>query len=389
MYRRSLTVAALGLLALASAGAASAGWNEGVAAFTAKDYQTAAAEFQEVVDQQPELFQGHYMLGQTLVKLKRMQDALPHLRKAYELNSGDIGVAMVLGKAYTDSRRYADAVTVLGKIDPSKAGKARVALHQMLAKAYEKTGDERRMRGQLKSAADAAPSNADLRFAYGAAAFNAGDLEGAIAALSRAVQLAPNDANKQKTYAQALLRKGRTTSSGAAKTDAYNKASAALTRVVASSDSYDNLIMLAGAQLGAKQYDAALGSLERASAKNANDWLPSYYMGQAYTQKGQYRSAEDKLNQALGKASKNEDKVTIYDQLGYVYEKQKRYDNAIAAYRSSGNEGGVQRAQENKKTDAFNKDVEAEERERAAMKAEEDRLKEQLKSLPGAKPPTP
>ncbi len=388
MYKRALTIAALAVLALASASAVSAGWDEGVAAFSARDYQRAASEFQEVVDQQPDLYQGHYMLGQVLIKLKRMQDALPHLRKAYDLNPNDLGVAMVLGKAYTDSRRYADAVSVLGKIDPSKTGKHRVALHQMLAKAYEKTGDERRMRGQLKSAADADPNNADLHYTYGAAAFNAGDMQGALRALSTAARLAPNDAAKQKTYAQALLRQGRT-SSGATKADAYSKASSALTKVVAADGSYDNLIMLAGAQLGAKQYDGALASLERAAGKNSNDWLPQFYMGQAYTQKGQYRSAEASLNEALAKANKSQDKVTIYGQLGYVYEKQKRYDNAIAAYRSAGDEGGVKRAQDNKQTDAFNKDVEQEAKERAAMKAEEDRLKEQLKSLPGAKPPTP
>ena len=388
MTKKTLTIAALAVLALVSAGAVTAEWQAGVAAFTAKDYQTAAREFQEVVDQQPELFQGHYMLGQTLIKLNRMSDALPHLRKAYDLNSGDVGVAMVLGKAYTDSRRYADAVTVLGKIDPGQAGKHRVALHQMLAKAYEKTGDERRMRGQLKMAADAQPGNADLQYTYGAAAFNAGDMQGALTALSKAAQLAPNDADKQKTYAQALLRQGRT-STGNTKASSYSKASTALSKVVAADPSYDNLIMLAGAQLGAKQYDAALGSLERAAAKNSSDWLPPYYMGQAYTQKGQYRSAEEKLNQALTKASKNEDKVTIYGQLGYVYEKQKRYDNAIAAYRSAGDQNGVRRAQENKETDAFNKDVEAEAAEIAQMKAEEERLKEQLKSLPGAKPPVP
>jgi tetratricopeptide (TPR) repeat protein len=366
MFKRSPIIAALAILALGSAAAASAGWDEGVAAFQAKNYQQAAVEFQEVVEQQPDLYQGHYMLGQSLAAQKKMQDALPHLRKAYDLNPNDLGVQMVLGKAYTDSRRYADAVSVLGKVDASKLpGKNRVALHQMLAKAYEKTGDERRMRGALKSAADADPNNADLRYAYGAAAFNAGDVEGAIAALAKAVQLDAGDAKKQKTYAQALLRKGRTTNSAATKADAYKKASAALVRVVAKDDSYDNLIMLAGAQLGAKQYDPALSSLER------------------------FRSAEEKLKEALGKAGKNEDKVTIYSQLGYVYEKQKRYDNAIAAYRSAGNDAGVKRAEENKATDAFNKDVEKEAAERAAMKAEEDRLKEQLKSLPGAKPPTP
>ncbi len=389
MFRRSPIIATLAILALGSAGAVSAGWDQGVAAFQAKNYTQAAIEFQEVVEQQPDLYQGHYMLGQSLAAQKKMQDALPHLRKAYDLNPNDVGVQMVLGKAYTDSRRYADAVSVLGKMDASKLPtKNRVVLHQMLAKAYEKTGDERRMRGALSSAADADPSNADLRYTYGAAAFNAGDVDGAIAALGKAVQLDPGDVKKQKTYAQALLRKGRT-SSGATKADAYKKASAALGKVVAKDDSYDNLIMLAGAQLGAKEYDGTLKTVERAAAKNSNEWLPQYYMGQAYTQKEQFRSAEEKLKEALTKASKNDDKVTIYGQLGYVYEKQKRYDNAIAAYNSAGDRAGVQRAEENKKTDAFNKDVEEEAAERAAMKAEEDRLKEQLKSLPGAKPPTP
>lgn len=388
MYKRAFTTAVLAALALASAGAVSAGWDEGVAAFKAGNMEAAAREFQEVVDQQPDLYQGHYMLGQTLIKMSRLSDALPHLRKAYDLDPDNLGVQMVLGKAYTDSRRYADAVTVLGKIDASKTGKHQVALHQMLAKAYEKTGDEQRMRGQLKLAADADPKNADLRYAYGAAAFNAGDMSGALAALAKAVELDPKDTGKQKTYAQALLRKGRT-SQGAAKLDAYGKASSALSRVVAADGSYDNLIMLAGAQLGAKQYDEALQSLERAAGKNSNDWLPQYYMGQAYTQKGQYRSAEDKLNQALTKATKNEDKVTIYGQLGYVYEKQKRYDNAIAAYRSAGDSNAVRRAEENKQTAEFNKDVEAEAKAIAELKAEEERLKQQLKSLPGAKPPVP
>ena len=123
-----------------------------MAAFKAGDLPGAAQEFQEVVDQQPDVYAGHYMLGQSLLKMKRMQDALPHLRKAYDLNPNDLGVQMILGQAYMDSRRYADGITVLGKIDAAKPGKHQVALHQMLAKAYEKTGDEQRMRGQLKSA---------------------------------------------------------------------------------------------------------------------------------------------------------------------------------------------------------------------------------------------
>ncbi len=387
MHKRSLAIGALALMLLASAAAVEAGWDEGVAAFNAKNYQEAARQFQAFVDERPDVYEGHYMLGQVLLVLKRNSDALAHLRKAYDLNSDDLGVQMALGKAYLTNGRYADAASVLGKIDASGLrAKQRVALHQMLATAFEKTGDDRRALVEKKRAADADPSDADLQYAYGAAAFNAGDLDGAIAALERAVRLDSRDAGKQKTYAQALLRKGRT-SQGNAKVSAYQKASQALTTVVAADASYDNLILLAGAQLGAKQYDQALSSLERAAGKNSSDWLLQFYMGQVYTQKEQYRSAEASLKQALNKASANKDKVTVWRQLGFVYEKMKDYDDAIAAYRQAGDNAGVRRAQENQQTAQYNKQVEAEAAEIQRLQEEKKKLEEQLKNLPGSRPP--
>ena len=89
--RRPLTVVALSAILLLPTIAA-AGWDEGVAAFRAKNFKAAAIEFQKLVEQSPDGFQGHYMLGLTLEQLNRKSEALQHLRKAYELNPDDLNV---------------------------------------------------------------------------------------------------------------------------------------------------------------------------------------------------------------------------------------------------------------------------------------------------------
>jgi tetratricopeptide (TPR) repeat protein len=385
MKRQQTISYLLAVLLLGAVAVVEAGWDEGVAAFKAGNYTEAARQFQTFVDERPDVFQGHYMLGQTLAKLDRNQEAISHLQKALELEPGNVGVQLALGKVYLSAGRYGDAAVVLSKIDSSSLPAAQqTAVHQMMAVAAEKSGDSDRALDSLARAAKAKPNDADIQFQYGAAALRAGDGATAASALAKAVQLDPNDIDKQKTYAQALLRQGRTSD---AKTNAYKKAATAAQKVVSADGSYDNLMLLAGAQLGAKQYDGALATSKQAAGKNPNDWLPLYYQGQALTQKGQFGTAESTLKQALGKASSSADKVTVWKQLGFVYEKQKSYDQAVTAYQNAGDSASMARVEENRKTDQYNQQIEQENEKIRALAEEEERLKEELKNLPGGPPP--
>ena len=119
MRKTILGTLTLALLMVGLPAVTQAGWEEGVAAFKSGKYPQAAKEFQAYVADRPDVYQGHYMLGQVLLRLDRNQEALTHLRKAYELESGNIGVQMVLGKAYLDVGRYGDAAGILGKINTS------------------------------------------------------------------------------------------------------------------------------------------------------------------------------------------------------------------------------------------------------------------------------
>ena len=73
-----------------------AGWDEGVAAFTSKNFQQAARQFQAIVKQNPDGWRGHYMLGLSLKNARRKEEALHHLRKAYDLNPNDLSVKVAL-----------------------------------------------------------------------------------------------------------------------------------------------------------------------------------------------------------------------------------------------------------------------------------------------------
>jgi len=378
----------LALALLFAGSAAQAGWEEGVAALKAKDYATAAKEFKTVVDQQPEWAPGQRMLGQVLIKLQRTDEGLSHLRKAYDLEPTDPATLFALGQAYVEAGRYADGASMLSKLERGKLPPSQQAtLDQLLAVALSKSGQSGQALTALSRAAAASPNDANVQYQYGVAALNAGELGSAIKALEKSVSVKASEDNR-KALVQALMQQGRRTS-GSAKTASYQRAAAVAKDLAAASASYDNLMMLAGAALGAKDYDAVISAADRAGRANSTDWLPYYYKGQAYTQKDQFNSAEQELRKSLNNAKTNADRTTVWSQLGFVFEKRKAYDDAIAAYRQAGNNAAADRVQKNKETAAFNSNVEEQNQALEELRREEELLKSQLKNLPGASEPPP
>jgi Flp pilus assembly protein TadD len=374
-------------LAFAGLGAASADWQAGVTAFQSGNYSAAASEFQAIVQSQPEWPGGHKMLGLTYLKMKKANDAVTSLKKAYELSPEDPSIQIYLGEAYIATGRYSDAAAFLSKVNASGLdAKQQGYLARLKATALSKSGQTDGALSEFAKAVRANPNDADLHFQYGTAAYNAGDTDVAVAALAKAVQLDGGDIDKQKAYAHALIRQGRL-ATGSAKTSAYQKAIAAAQNVVSADGSFDNLILLGGAQMGAKQYDAAVKTLQRAASKNPNDWLPDYDMGRAYIGNGQFRSAETALKTALDKA-KSGDQKNIWKQLAYAYEKQQKFEDAILAYNRAGDSAGAERVRKNQETLQYNQQVEAEAEEIRRLQEEQEEIRKQLEELPGGPPPS-
>jgi len=365
-----------------------ADWQAGVTAFKTGDLSTAEREFRTVADAQPDWPGGHFMLGWVLLKQKKNQEALTHLRKAYDLKPQDPSYQLRLGEAYVASGRYSDAVAFLSKIDSSSLPKdGQGLLAQLKAVALTKTGQSDQAYTEFAKAARANPNDANAQFDFGTAAYNDGNTQEAVDALGKAVRLDANDPKKWNAYAKALNRLGRE-SRGEAKLAAYRRAVEASRKVVAGDASYDNLVQLGESQLGAKDYDGAVTIFQQAVSKNSSSWLPQYYIGQAYTAKKQYGSAESSLEMALEKAKAPADQMRIWSQLGFVYERQKNYDQAIAAYQHVGDSAAIARVEENRRIANFNAEVEQEAEEIERMRAEQEAIRKELEQLPGGPPPS-
>jgi tetratricopeptide (TPR) repeat protein len=364
-----------------------ADWQQGVTAFKGGDLGTAAREFKTIVDAQPDWPGGHFMLGWTLLKQKKNQEALTHLRRAYDLNPADANYQLRLGEAYVASGRYSDAVAFLSKIDSSSLpADLQGFLAQLRALALTKTGQSDQAYAEFAKAARANPNDADAQYHFGTAAYNDGSTQEAVDALAKATRLDANDPRKWNAYAKALNRLGRE-SRGDAKVAAYRRAVEASRKVVSSDPSYENLVQLGEALLGARDYDGAVTIFQQAVGKSGSVWLPQFYIGQAYTAKKQYRSAESALKSSLERATVSVDQVRIWRQLGFVYEAQQSYDDAIAAYRQAGDDRGVERVEENRQIAQFNQQVDSEAEQIRRLQEEQEAIRRELEELPGGPPP--
>lgn len=377
----SWTLAAV--VALAGAGFAEAGWEEGVAAFKANNFQAAATEFAAVVEKQPEFAGGQYMLGITLLKLDRAGDALTTLRKAYELEPGNTTYQIALAQAYLAGERFGDAAQMLQKIDPSTLPKQQQdEYHQMLAVALSRSGNSEAALGALKKLTETEPGNSDAWYRYGTAAFNAGDTAAGVAALEKAVALDGANVAKKEALSKALLRQARETQ-GDRKQAIYEKAVRVASELATASPSHDNTLMLGELQLGAGKYAEAVATLKKAAASNGTSWFPHFYMSQAQTLLGDYTAAEASAQAALERAPSEREKQMVWKQIGFAREKQRDYEGAKEAYLKGGDAKSVARVEQNEQIASENQEIEAENQRIEQMEEERRRLEEELRELGG------
>lgn len=385
---RKLVILPLALLLSSLSTAAWAGWDEGVAAFKAGNLPEAARQFQAVTEELPDWPDGYFMLGQVLTKMKKNQEALNASRKAYDLNPGDARYQLQLATAYIQNSRYRDAAQLLQQVNESSLNpQQKQVYNSILAVALDKTGQSGAALDALRKAAQGSPNDAAAQFNYGAAAFNAGKTAEAVAALEKSVSLDGKDVDRRQALVDALLRSGRETLD-AGKIAVYSKAASHAKTLATQTPSYENLLTLGEAQLGAQQYAEAITSFGQAAEKNAREWIPHYYMGQASTAKADFSRAETQLQQALQLNPPADGQKRVWLQLGFVYEKQRNFAKAEEAYAKGGNAGAAQRAKENAEIAKSNAEADRQQAEYDDLKKKEKALQDELKKL-GTAPPGP
>lgn len=386
--RNPLKILSLTVLLLGFVAAAEAGWQEGVEAFKAGNFNQAAQEFKSVVETQPDFAGGHFMLGQAYMRVKKNAEALTYLRKAYELEPDKVSHQFALGQAYLANGRYGEGLQVLRKVDPASLPKQQqTSYQQMLAVALDKSGQSDEALGALREVARNNPSDAESWYNYGAAAVRADELDQAVDALERSVRLDGRDPQKKELLAKALIQKARRTRDSNQKKGVYAKGVTVAQGLVSSSPSHANLLLLGELQLGAAQFDAAESTFRQAVGKNGNDYYGHYYLSQARTAQKDWSGAQESARRALDLARTERDKKRVWTQIGFINEKMKNYEEAKIAYRNAGDQEGLRRVEENQRIARENEEIEEHNREIEELKRQEEELERQLKELEGGEPP--
>ncbi|MEE4270900.1 MAG: CDC27 family protein [Thermoanaerobaculales bacterium] len=335
-----LTIVIALVFAIGSVTPVFADYAAGMAAYKAKDYATAAAEFEAVIEAQPDQPATHYMLGLCRRAQRDISGALASFRKAVELDSAAESpnpmYPITLGQTLVQAKQYNEAYTTLNALSlASLPANYKTTYALLFANAANETNRSGEAVNVLNAQIRADSSNAALYQALGVAQDNLGYDKDAYAAFKRAFDL--NKDEKIGRYAVHSATEAAKRGSPSEKTRYYTEAAQTAEAMAAAKGSFDNNLLVGESWMGAKQYSKALTWFNKAAGQKSQNAIVRFYIGQCYSKLEQYDNALSALQQALKLGSNNADlRKKIYNQMGYVYEAKRDFGKAKQAYLDGG-----------------------------------------------------
>lgn len=378
MRRATLSgfVTPLLMLFLFGTGTLFADWAKGVDAYKKRDYKTAVSEFKEVAKQSPDHAGTQYMLGLSLRGARQLPQALTALQKAVKLDPQNASYAIALGQTLVQAGKYNDAYLVLKKVSYSKLDSRSKSMYApAFGTAAIKAGFPAEavkvLEAQSRSSRDAGLFYS-LGYAYGAA----GNWSKAFQAFQKAYQLNPKDPKNGRSAVKAAISAGRR-SVGSQKKSFYSQGASVAEKLANGTGSFDDALLAGEAWLGAEEYAKALVWFDKAQVKQSQNSLVHFYKAQCLTSLGRNSEAIASLKDALKIGVSGKLRNKVYGQMGYVYDKMKRYDEAAGAYQNAGNSSKVREMRDKKEKLAANAEADKQQREyQAKLKALEKQIEE-------------
>jgi len=320
---------------------AASDWDRGVSLYNKGEYRAALVEFQDLVIERPDAAGAWYYIGLCEFKLKRYDKVELPLSHAIELleiqapSSTDIaGAWYTIGISHYLQARYEKAIDPLKRYIElnSKAAReidvsARTALARsyffldrfdealpLLASSVEKSSNSERTKELAANA-----------YYRGAIYFKKEDDDRAITALREAIKGNPEDIAALELLAESLMRKARKGNSDARWSEAVEVAE----KLQPLRDDLKTANILGRAYLGAQRFDSAVVPLEKlakANPENGQAWL---FYGIALSRSGRLRKAMEALEITI---QLTPDSIPALAELGYVYEADKQYQQALRIY---------------------------------------------------------
>ena len=177
----------------------------GGGAFAAGDYAAARDFYQTAVDKDPNDAEAHNNLGQALLRLNRVPEAVTHLERAVALVPDKWAYRFNLAHATGEAGQWDRAVNeyrIAVRLFP-----ADYATQYNLALALFKKGDAAASLPEFDKAIELAPSEASFHFSLGMALEKLGRMNDAVREYRRFLEMDPlsPEANKLKAHIDTLL----------------------------------------------------------------------------------------------------------------------------------------------------------------------------------------
>jgi len=352
MFRAVKSISsAIILITIIASHAEAANWDRAVKFYNNGEYRSALTEFQDIVLERPDAAGAWYYIGLCEFKLNRYDRVESPLSRAVDLlgiQSPDseqiagawytIGLAHYLSSDYTKAleplNRYIE-LTMKAKreVDPSARtalGRSYFALERY-DDALPLLANEPPATKKPKAATTPAPSvekskeSAANAYYVGVIHFKREDDDRAIPAFREAVKANTEDVIAMELLAESLMRKARKSSSN----DLWTEAAQVGEQIKAIRDDLKTANILGRAYLGGRQFDKAVMPLEklaRSEPENGQGWL---FYGIALSRSGQLRKAMEALEITIQLLPES---IPALSELGYVYESDKQYQQALRIY---------------------------------------------------------
>src|ERR1041384_5159163 len=318
-------------------------WHRGTALYNNRHYKDALAEFQDIVLERPDAAGAWYYIGLCQFKLKRYDRVEVPLSHAIDLleiqtpTTPDIaGAWYTIGISHYLQANYDKAIAALNRyIDINEKAKREVdaSARTALARSYyslERYDEALPLlaaasREKANSTDERIKENAVNNYYLGAIYFKREDDDHAIVALREAVKLNPDDVAAMELLAESLMRKARKANSDAR----WIEAAEVGERLKLVRDDMKTANILGRAYLGAKKFDSAVAPLEKLAKANTDNGQAWLYYGIALSRSGQMRKAMEALEITIQLIP---DSIPALSELGYVYESDKQYQQALRIY---------------------------------------------------------
>ncbi len=297
------------LLVAASTGGLTAqgDYRKGFSYYQQNQYNKAIAEFEAIVKEQPDYEFGHRILGFSYLKIKQYDKAIASLREAIRLSDDNFSTYRALALAYFNSGSFQQVIPTLDKAERyAKSPRDKYDVYKMRGSAAYNAGNFSRAAEDLEKALAIQQGGMDDALQLGIAYYHLNEFEKAERYLKQALAIDPQQALATRYLSRIGFQKG---------VDLIRK----------------------------KRYAEASKALREFVDRKPDDADGWFNLGLAYLFADNLNAAEESFLRAVSLAPGN---AEAHQRLGYIYEKKKQYQKALASYQKAAQLDGGDEARE-------------------------------------------